>query len=157
MTQRLLAACGGFLLAVLWFDLMFDVQTLGAEESQPLPEPVLASMAAYYRRVTIEAFPMNRLVAAVMMVALATSVAQLVRRSSPPRYAVLTLVLCAAPIGLALWRVVPNAMRLATRADPVGVQSELARAVCGDHALSLLAIAAVVALQLAPRNRSRRA
>ena len=50
--QRVLAACGGFLLAVLWFDLMFDVQVLRHGSAAVLPEPVLASIAGYYRRVT---------------------------------------------------------------------------------------------------------
>jgi hypothetical protein len=36
------AAGAGFLLAVLWFDLMFDVQALRHPEGD-LPEPVLAS------------------------------------------------------------------------------------------------------------------
>ncbi len=51
---RLLAAGGGVLTTVLWFDLMFDVQVFGAT-GKTLPEPVLASIAAYYRRVTMEA------------------------------------------------------------------------------------------------------
>jgi hypothetical protein len=152
MTQRALAACGGFLLAVLWFDLMFDVQVLGLDAAQPLPEPILASIATYYHRVTIEAFPMNRLVAAMMLAALATAVVQLVRRSAPAPYAVSTLLLCAAPIALALARIVPNAMRLAARTDTIAVQSELARSICRDHLLSALAIAIVVALQLLPGN-----
>src|SRR5438094_4323905 len=58
-----LALCAGFLLAVLWFDLMFDVQVLGrGRGADPLPEEVLASIAAYYRRVTTQARPMNYLV-----------------------------------------------------------------------------------------------
>jgi hypothetical protein len=52
-------AGGGFLLAVLWFDLMFDVQVLGRDERE-LPEERLASIAAYYARVTTAARPMNR-------------------------------------------------------------------------------------------------
>jgi hypothetical protein len=44
-------AGAGFLLAVLWFDLMFDVQVMGHREGD-LPEEVLASIASYYRRVT---------------------------------------------------------------------------------------------------------
>src|ERR1043166_2149382 len=47
----ILAACGGFLLAVLWMDLMFDVQVL-PHRTPELPEPVVSSIAAYYRRVT---------------------------------------------------------------------------------------------------------
>src|SRR5262249_41712780 len=54
-----LAASGAaFLLAVLWFDLMFDVQTRKYVDGT-LPAEVLASISAYYRRVTIEAYPMN--------------------------------------------------------------------------------------------------
>src|SRR5260370_41725318 len=59
------AAGAAFLLAVLWFDLMFDVQTRKRIEN-PLPPEVLASISAYYRRVTTDAYPMNRLVALVM-------------------------------------------------------------------------------------------
>ena len=59
------AAGAGFLLAVLWFDLMFDVQT-HKHPADPLPPEVLASISSYYRRVTTEAYPMNRLVALVM-------------------------------------------------------------------------------------------
>src|SRR5262249_18886028 len=55
MRPTLLAACGGFLLAVLWMDLMFDLQMLGAA-----PEAAVASIAAYYRRVTTDARPMNQ-------------------------------------------------------------------------------------------------
>jgi hypothetical protein len=43
---RILAASGGFLLAVLWMDLMFDVQVLASElGGAPMPESALASSA----------------------------------------------------------------------------------------------------------------
>ena len=48
-------AGAGFLLAVLWFDLMFDVQVLGGARDRELPEEMLASVAGYYRRVTTAA------------------------------------------------------------------------------------------------------
>jgi hypothetical protein len=51
-------AGAGFLLAVLWFDLMFDVQVLRAAPGA-LPEPVLASIAGYYARVTTAARPIT--------------------------------------------------------------------------------------------------
>ena len=54
---------------VLWFDLMFDVQVLRRADGD-VPEPVLASIAGYYRRVTTEACPMNRLVVVVMLATL---------------------------------------------------------------------------------------
>ena len=62
------AAGAGFLLAVLWFDLMFDVQTRKHPRDAVLPPEVLASISAYYRRVTTEAYPMNRLVASVALI-----------------------------------------------------------------------------------------
>ncbi len=58
----LAAACAGFLLAVLWMDLMFDVQVLRHRDAA-LPEPVLASIAAYYRRATTTSRPMGHLIA----------------------------------------------------------------------------------------------
>ena len=55
------AAGAGFLLAVLWFDLMFDVQVLRGQ-----PDAAVASISAYYRRVTTDARPMNVLIGAAM-------------------------------------------------------------------------------------------
>src|SRR6185312_1844083 len=43
------SAGAGFLLAVLWFDLMFDVQARGGSEVSPA---ALSSIAYYYARVT---------------------------------------------------------------------------------------------------------
>ena len=43
--EAFVTAGAGFLLAVLWFDLMFDVQALGGGV---LPEDKLASIADYY-------------------------------------------------------------------------------------------------------------
>jgi len=151
--RALLAACGGFLLAVLWFDLMFDVQVLPHAGEAVLPEAVLASIAAYYRRVTTEAYPMNRAVGGVMLVALAGCLWQLVRGAVPRPRAVASLLLAAVPIALAGARVFPAAVRLGARTDPPEVQSALARAICQDHLLCLAAIAAFVALQIVPRSR----
>ena len=58
----MVTAAAGFLVAVLWFDLMFDVQVLRHRHHGVLPEPVLVSIAGYYRRVTTTASPMGRLV-----------------------------------------------------------------------------------------------
>ena len=74
----LLAACGGFLVAVVWMDLIFDVQVLRhSRASGPLHEPVLASIAGYYRRATTDSAPMSRLIAAAMAVAVLGSLYRL--------------------------------------------------------------------------------
>lgn len=149
MLARLLSLCGGFLLAVLWFDLMFDIQVLRFPNSTaPLPEPVLASIAGYYRRVTTDAYPMNRAVGVVMLTAIAGSIWR-VRRARRRTLAVLALLLVAAPVALAALRVFPNAMQLGTRADTLARQSELARVICTDHLWCLVAIVLFTAIQVA--------
>lgn len=141
-------ACGGFLLAVLWFDLMFDVQVLRHRDGD-LPEPVLASIAAYYRRVTTDARPMTHAVAVVMTIGVAALLGQLIAGAVPRGIALASLLLAAVPIALALSRILPNAVRLGGRGDPIAVQSALARGICRDHLVCLAAIAAWLALQLA--------
>jgi hypothetical protein len=141
-------AGGGFLLAVLWFDLMFDVQVLGQHDRE-LPEERLASIAAYYARVTTAARPMNRLIAAVMLATLAAIVAEIADGGGIPSAAAwVSLALAAAPIVLVAARTVPNAVRLGTRADTPERQSALARAILREHVFCLASIAALVALQL---------
>jgi hypothetical protein len=144
----ILAACGGFLAAVLWMDLMFDVQVLG-HRTPELPEPVLGSIAAYYRRVTTTARPMGHLIAIVMLVALVTLGIQIAGDPTRRGSAIASLLLVGSPIALAGVRVVPNAVRLGGRADPVLQQSALARSICRDHLLCLAGVLAFVGLQLA--------
>jgi len=144
------AVCGAFLLAVLWFDLMFDVQALGAPPGV-LPEEVLASIAAYYRRVTTDAAPMGHLVAAVMVVGLVATGARIVRDPAGRPVNALSFLLFAAPVLLALLRVVPNARALATRTEPAAAQSALARGILRDHLLCFASMAAFLALELATR------
>lgn len=148
MMQGIAIACGGFLFAVLWFDLMFDVQV--ARHRQPdLPEPVLASIAGYYRRVTTDARPMGDAVGLIMVAALGAVLAQLVWGSTPRWASVTSLALVAGPSTLAARRVLPNAVRLGQRGDPVAVQSDLARLIYRDHLLCLAAIGAFLSIQLA--------
>jgi hypothetical protein len=141
-------AGAGFLLAVLWLDLMFDVMVIGHGRDRELPEHVLASIAAYYRRVTTEAQPMSRLIAAVMVASTAALVVQLARGDDPAWVAVVGLVLVAAAIGLVATRTLHSARRLGSRRDPPDVQSRLARAVLRDHILCLALIAALLAIEL---------
>ena len=145
----LLAACGGFLLAVLWFDLMFDVQVLRHRGEPVLPDAALASIAGYYRRVTTEAYPMGRLVGAVMLLGIAAALERTWRGAAPLGVRLLTLALVVAPAVLAGGRVYPNAIRLATRADPPERQTALARAICRDHLVCVACIAAFLGLTLA--------
>lgn len=145
--SALLAACGGFLLAVLWMDLIFDVQVLGKRGA--LPEPVLASIAGYYRRATTDSYPMSRLIAAVMGVAAVGSLVHVFTGTDALALRVAAVSLCAAPAGLALLRVVPDAVRLGARRDDAATQSALARAICRHHLVCLVCVAGFVSTELA--------
>jgi ER membrane protein SH3 len=142
------SAGAGFLLAVLWFDLMFDVQVLGGS-AREVPEPALASIAAYYGRVTTAARPMNRLVAAVMLATLAGIVTEIVHADAEAWAPWASLALALPPIMLAAAHTVPSAVRLGTRRDSVEAQRSLARAIFRDHLLCAGSIAGLLAVQLA--------
>ncbi len=143
-----IAAAAGFLLAVLWFDLMFDVQVLRHRHEAVAPERALASIAAYYRRVTTTASPMGRLVALVMVVLLAALIAQAAVRDVPIWLSVVSLPLAALAIGLAIVRTFGAARRLGERVDPPERQTALARAIFRDHVICLAAMAFLLAVQL---------
>jgi hypothetical protein len=140
-------AGAGFLLAVLWFDLMFDVQVAAHREGE-LPEHVLASIAGYYQRVTTAARPMNRLIACVMLATIAAIVVEIVRSDLEPWARWLSLALALTPILLAGSRTVPSAVRLGARADPAERQSALARSIFREHLWCVAAIACLLAIQL---------
>jgi hypothetical protein len=143
----ILAGCGGFLLAVLWMDLMFDAAALRGREAT-LPEPVLAASAAYYRRVTTESGPMPMLIAAVMLATVTTPVLFLLRGGEPSWAGWLSLALGAPPIALAQARILPAARRLGAREGSAAEQSRRAREIARAHLFCLAAMAAFTALQL---------
>jgi hypothetical protein len=144
------ASGAGFLFAVLWFDLMFDVQTR-KHTGDPLPTEILSSISAYYRRVTIEAWPMNRLIAVVMVVTLLAIVIEIVQHADHWWIDWISLAAAASAIALARARTVPNAMRLGRAEDSEDsseMQTRLARAIYGDHLYCLAAIVVLLGLQL---------
>ena len=143
------AACGGFLIAVLWMDLIFDSQVLRHRAADELPEAVLASIAGYYRRATTTSRPMSYLIATVMAVLLGALGFRAIRGDDPAWLLVLSAVLAGAPILLALTRTVPNAVALGTRTGTPAEQSRLARAICRDHLLCLTFMSAFLVVWIA--------
>ena len=141
------AAGAAFLLAVLWLDLMFDVQTR-RHSTDPLPPQVLASISSYYRRVTTEAYPMNRLVALVMLLTLAAIVTEIVQGEYAWWIGWGSLLLAGSGFVPTMTRTVPNARRLGGAQDSAEEQSRLARAICRDHMFSFARMSCVLFLQL---------
>lgn len=146
MTPTLLVGCGGFLLAVLWMDLMFDVQVrrLGSADA----DAALASIAAYYRRVTTDAAPMSRLIAGVMLVQLGGVVHEVATRRAAGWMALAVVALGVGPVALALVRIVPDAVRLGAASDAADTRAALARRIYRAHLLCFVAVAVFVTLQL---------
>jgi hypothetical protein len=146
--MRVVAACGaGFLLAVLWFDLMFDVQVRG--HAAELPANVRDSIAAYYRRVTTTAHPMSRLVAFVMLVTLVALIGEAASSTTPRAVATSSLALVTFAVALAAARTVRSAVRLGAQTDASDRQDALARSIYRDHVLCFTAITITIVLQLA--------
>ncbi|MBI4933641.1 MAG: hypothetical protein HY828_07170 [Actinobacteria bacterium] len=143
-----ITAAAGFLIAVLWFDLMFDVQVVPHRHAPAVPEDVTDSIASYYRRVTTEASPMGRLIALVMMCLLALLAWQAARGGTPAWVSVVSLAAAVAAISLAIGKVVPAAVRLGSQRDPHATQSVLARTIFRDHVVFLGLMLTVLIVQL---------
>ena len=133
----------GFLLAVLWFDLMFDVQARGITTDQDL-----ASISAYYRRVATDAYPMNRLVALAMLSTLSAIVAELATDRVASWVGWTSLGLALLPMSVAALRTVPRAVRLGAATDSFAEQARMARDILREHVLCLASIGALIAVQL---------
>ena len=146
----MLTACGGFLLAVLWMDLIFDVQVLGHRSAgDQLPEPVLASIAGYYHRATTTSRPMSRLIALVMVILLGALGFQAARGHDPAWLLATSAGLAGVPMALALTHTVPSAVRLGHRADTPAEQTRLARSICRDHLICAGSMLAFLVLWVA--------
>lgn len=146
--RALAASCASFLIAVLWFDLMFDVQTRN-HDGATLPPDVLGSIASYYRRVTTDAAPMNRLISIVMLATLMLIAVELASGTGPAWTSIASLVFALGAIGIAAARTVRNAVELGRQQATSERQTALARAIYRDHLFCLAAMTAVALLQLA--------
>lgn len=136
------AACAGFLLAVLWMDLMFDSQVLPHRGAEVLPESVLDPISRYYHRATTTSRPMSYLIALVMAILLGNLAFRAFHGSDPGWLLLVLAVLAGVPIVLAMTRTVPNAVALGNRRGTPAEQSRLARAICRDHVVCLVLMSA---------------
>lgn len=141
--ETFVVAPAGFLLAVLWFDMMFDVQVRPAE----IPPGALRSISTYYRRVTTDARPMNFAVSTAMLATVVAIVVEIMTYD-PAWIGWISLPLALGPMALAVARTVPSAVRLGTRSDPESEQLPIARRVLSDHIICFVCIATVIAIQL---------
>jgi len=142
-------ACAGFLLAVLWMDLIFDSQVLIHRGAEVLPESVLDSISRYYHRATTTSRPMSFLIALVMAILLGSLGFRAFSTPEPGWLLVGSFVLAGVPILLAMTRTVPNAVALGKRVGTPAEQSRLARAICRDHVVCLVLVAVFLTVWIA--------
>jgi hypothetical protein len=127
-------------------DLIFDSQVLRHRGSDVLPESVLDSISRYYHRATTTSRPMSYLIALVMLILLGSLGFRAFRGADPRWLLAVSAVLAGVPIVLAMVRTVPNAVALGNRVGTPAEQSRLARAICRDHIVCLVLMAAFLAL-----------
>jgi len=146
--MRLLTCTGlGFLLAVLWFDLMFDVQAWKFTRGQ-VPENIRESIATYYARVTTSARPMNLAVALMMLVTLVSEIGTMIETQISLWRSLVTIILTLTSVALAASHTVPTAKRIGARIDDAQHHSFLIRSVLRDHRICFVTIFVVLLLQL---------
>ncbi len=141
------AAGAGFLLAVLWCDLTHDLQ-VRKHPAGTLPPAVLVSISGYYRRVTTDAYPMNLLVALLMLMIVGVLAIELFVGSVPLWASGISLALAVWGIAGTRRRTVPNARRRGAARDAPAMHSSLARSICRDHLLSFARMFVILCLQL---------
>ncbi len=152
--EAFVTAGAGFLLAVLWLDLMFDVQVRGPGASPG----AVQSIATYYRRVTTDAHPMSRLVALAM---LATGVAigfEFAAADISPWVPWMSAIVAVVPMVMAARRTVPRAVALGVAvgnapgsphaSEPTEMHLGMARMILREHRLCFGCIATLIAVQL---------
>ncbi len=136
--------CIGFMLAVLYIDLMFDVTALPHRHSgTPLPKEVLDPITHYYGRITQNPYVLMFVMLTTMLCLIAQIAYSLVPR--PAGYASLGLMGLAMVAGGA--KVIPTAQRLASGKDPADTQTRLVHSMFPSHIVLLICILLLAAVQ----------
>lgn len=137
--------CVGFMLAILYVDLMFDVMSVPYRRSgTALPKDVLEPITSYYRRVTQNPY-------VLMFVMLTTTIClvlQIVYGLTPRWAAYTSLAAMVAAMVAGIAKVIPAARRLASGTDSAEVQTRLVHGVFTAHVLLLGCIIVLAAIQL---------
>ena len=134
----------GFLIAVLWIDLIFDSSAwLYRGGNEDLPEEVLATMSHYYRRVTHKPY----MLFLIMAIILGMLILQITQNLVPAWIGWLSLILFLISAGCAGVYVIPIASRLRSRTDQIEKQSQLARSLFPAHVFCFILILLLGAIQ----------
>ncbi len=142
--------CIGFMLAILYIDLMFDVMSVPHRRSgTTLPKELLDPITHYYRRVTQNPYVLMF----VMLTTTISLVLQIVYGLAPRWAAYTSLAVMGLAMVTGIVKVIPTARRLASGKDPAEVRTRLIHGVFTAHALLLVCILVLAAIQLVAAGR----
>jgi hypothetical protein len=144
------AVGAAILLAVVWWDLVFDSQ-VQRHPAGVLPPEVLASLSGYYRRCTVEGAPLMYLPVAVMVLVLAGIATELWKGWGLAWAGWASLAVAAAGVVTVAFLAVPRARRIGRATEGAEALSGLARTVFRLHLLAASCWAGVIVLQLGAR------
>jgi hypothetical protein len=115
----------GFLSAVLWFDLMFDVQAFDLNEHK------LQIIRTFYRRATTDADPMGYAVAVFMAIAFSGMAMEAIYHGNEISLGVSlgSMLFTGTGITTAMIRTLGNAKRLGSGKDDISKQQKLAKSI----------------------------
>jgi hypothetical protein len=145
MLQAPIFICIGFMIAILYIDLQFDILALPHRRAGgPAPSGVLGQIATYYGVITKNPY----LLMFVMMTALLCIIAEIVYALVPrwAGYSSLVFMLLAMLGGIV--RVIPTAQRLATDTDTIDERTRMVHSMFPSHIFLLIMILSLAAVQL---------
>jgi hypothetical protein len=142
--------CLGFMMAVLYIDLMFDVSALPYRSSKaPLPQEVLDPITHYYGRITQNPY-------VLMFVMLTTTLcigAQILYGLAPRWVGWSSLFLMGLSMMTGTLKVIPTAQRLGSAKDPEDVRTRMVHSMLPAHLVLLVNILLLTAIQFSATGR----
>lgn len=143
--------CIGFMLAVLYIDLMFDVTAVPHRRSNAtLPKEVLGPIICYYGRITQNPYVLMF----VMLTATVCLVMEIVYDLAPRWAGYSSLVAMGLAMVAGTVKVIPTAQRLASGRDPEDRQTALIHGMFPAHIFLLICILVLAAIQFSVTGRS---
>jgi hypothetical protein len=140
-----LFACIGFLFAVLYIDLTFDVSAVAYRRSKTaLPNEVLDPITHYYGRITRNPY----VLVVVMLTTIICIGAEIVYGLAPQWVGYSSLLLMGVSILASTLKVIPTAQRIGSGKDLAELRTPLIHSMMPFHVLLLIDIFLLAAVQV---------
>ena len=143
--------CIGFMLAVVYIDLMFDVTALPYRHTKAaLPKEVLDPITHYYGRITQNPY----LLMFVMVTTTVCLVTQILYDLAPRWAGYSSLFLMGLAMVTGTVKIIPTAQRLASGKDSEETQTSLVHTMFPAHVIVLICVLLLAAIQFGAAGRS---